>query len=128
MQDPRLENGRSSVYKRRKQTIGEGGRTPRPSYWGETETKEWRRKLREEKEKVERKRWERTEWRVRETQMRGYPRDHGRPSRPPGNPPGWIPETRTPYPYWRENPRQIFNTDLTMYWPRPWNLVGGEPL
>ena len=33
--------------------------TPRPSYWGERETKEWRKKLREEKEKVQREKRER---------------------------------------------------------------------
>ena len=36
---------------------------------------EWRRKLREEKERVESERRERTELRVMETQMRGYSAD-----------------------------------------------------
>ena len=32
---------------------------PRPSHWGEVEAREWRQRLREEKEKVEREREER---------------------------------------------------------------------
>ena len=49
--------------------------SPRPSYWGETEVREWRRKLREEKEWVKRERRERIEW------TDGDP-DYGIPCRP----------------------------------------------
>ena len=73
--------------------------TPKPSYWGEKETREWRRKLREEK--GERERRERLEWRVREYQIRGYPEESGRRTPARGNQPGWSSRTRTPSPYWR---------------------------
>ena len=37
-----------------------------PSYWGEAEAREWRRQLREEKEKVEREKQERLRYREEE--------------------------------------------------------------
>ena len=40
--------------------------------------KQWKRKLREEKEKVERERRERLEWRVMELRRRGPSEDSGR--------------------------------------------------
>ena len=42
-------------YRRRRES------PPRPSYWGEAEAREWRQRLREEKEKVERGRREKLE-------------------------------------------------------------------
>ena len=52
--------------------------SPKPSYWGERETKEWRKKLREENERVERERRERLEWRIWEMQPKGQLEDSGR--------------------------------------------------
>ena len=37
-----------------------------PSHWGEAEAREWRRKLRQEKERAEKETKERIEWRARE--------------------------------------------------------------
>ena len=50
---------------------------PRPSYWGESEAREWRRWLREEKEAVERQEKEHRLWCLEEAQRRGYLMDLG---------------------------------------------------
>ena len=52
------------------------GLPQRPSYWGESEAKEWRRHLREEKEAVAREAKKRRAWRAEETRMM-YLRDRG---------------------------------------------------
>ncbi|XP_078232867.1 uncharacterized protein LOC144583267 [Pogona vitticeps] len=52
----------------------------RPSYWGERETREWRRKLAEEKKRVEREREEKTRWHLEELRRLGYHPDPGKPS------------------------------------------------
>ena len=50
------------------------GLKPRPSYWGETEAKEWRRKLREEREAVAKELERKKAWHLAELQeMRVYP-------------------------------------------------------
>ena len=80
----------------------EGGElTPTLAYWGERETREWCKKLREEKEKVERERIERIGWRMREMQRMEPREDCGRWGTPPGMVTGWTFEMRTPSPYWR---------------------------
>ena len=94
---------------------GGGESTPKPSYWGERETKEWRRKLKEKKEKVETERRERIEWMVREMQMRGQLGGPGRFPSPPENWPGWKTETRTPSHCWKGR--------LDRYWGRCYGLA-----
>ena len=47
------------------------GLLQRPSYWGETETREWQCKLREEKEAVEREREAKRAWHMEELQKMG---------------------------------------------------------
>ena len=48
------------------------GLKPRPSYWGETEAKEWRRKLREEREAVAKEiEWKKA-WHLAELQKMGF--------------------------------------------------------
>ena len=50
------------------------GLKPRPSYWGETEAKEWRRKLREEREAVARELERKRQWHIAELRkLGGYP-------------------------------------------------------
>ena len=57
---------------------------PKSSYWGEQETKEWRRKLREERERVEgEQRREKLEWRIWESQQREFLESRGRWGNPP---------------------------------------------
>ena len=63
------------------------GLKPRPSYWGETEAKDWRRKLREEREAVLREIEKKKTWHMEELwKMWVYPD------------PGWkVPEKSHPY-------------------------------
>ena len=69
--------------------------TPKPSYWGERESKQWRRKLREKKEKVERELRERLEWRMWEMQRTGGWEDPGKWFIPPKTSPRGKTEMRT---------------------------------
>nr|XP_020637074.1 uncharacterized protein LOC110072789 [Pogona vitticeps] len=47
------------------------GLKPRPSYWGETEAKEWRRKLREEREAVAQELERKKQWHIAELRKLG---------------------------------------------------------
>ena len=75
------------------------GLPQRPSYWGESEAREWRRLLKEEKEAVVRKAEECRAWRVEEVRRREYLRDLAYPLREKGNPYGERPKMRRPYRY-----------------------------
>ena len=74
---------------------------PKPSYWGETEAREWRRRLREEKDRVEREKRERLEWRVREMKRRNYREDPERIETPMDRSCGMTIWTRRPCPCWK---------------------------
>ena len=48
------------------------GLPPRPSYWGESETKEWRKKLREEKERILREQEAKRAWHLEQLRKMGF--------------------------------------------------------
>ena len=76
----RLTKREAEEKRRREMTVW-------PSYWGERETREWRRKLVEEKKRIEKEREEKKLWHLEELKKLGYYQD-------PGMPPG----QRTTYP------------------------------
>ena len=98
---------------------------PRPSYWGEDDAREWRRKLREEKERVERERRERLEWRVNEMRRS----DTGGP---------WATPVLTGHAGWSEvqdddtipllegEVGQAVKLGVMTDWPGPWNTAEGN--
>ena len=74
---------------------------PRPSYWGEAEVREWRRRVREEKERVEREKRERLEWRIREMRRKSYREGPGRTETPRDKPCGMMIGMTRPGPCWK---------------------------
>ena len=79
-------------YRRRK------GLPQRPSYWGESEAREWRRRLREEKEAVAREAEEHQTLRVEEAWGVAYLQGPGVPMREKGSRYGGR-QMRSPYRY-----------------------------
>ena len=74
---------------------------PRLCYWEEAEVRDWRRRLREEKERVERESRERLEWRVREMKRGSYWEDPGRAKTTRDGSYGMMTWTTRPCPCWK---------------------------
>ena len=70
---------------------------PRLSYWGEKEAMEWRRRLREEKERVEQEERERKAWRLEEALRRRCSPVPGTPTMREVTPSTWKEEKKRPY-------------------------------
>ena len=87
---------------------------PRPSYWGEAEAREWRRKLREEKERVEREMGERIEWRVNKMRRKEFREDPGTPLHQMEFSCGVMARTMRPWPYWKEKRDRL---EIRTLWP-----------